>query len=327
MKSVMHTVPEVIEKIEAGQRLLLAGDESQLGQLPRGEWIGGTIPYFMAEGGGLFSRDRIFVTEVPAYVSKVEIATYDADTIQRIYADAPEHGLTVAIMPASSATHLSFALGAPSFKKFASQPVVGWVSGVFLSDLGKVKPKVFDGRSAKGHEQDAVVMRMILPSNRIAEIGILNIFEQSSGDAITFAQDGFSVQEAFVNGERVDFAEYVTRSKLDLRLPLVADYYGAMVNISFQAVGEREVKFYAPVFKGITYRQAKPIKDYVAQFTSQIPEGAERITFSCNCILNYLYSELEGKRTADITGPITFGEVAYQLLNQTMVYATITEVD
>lgn len=28
----------------------------------------------------------------------------------------------------------------------------------------------------------------------------------------------------------------------------------------------------------------------------------------------------------DITGPITFGEVAYQLLNQTMVYLTITEL-
>jgi len=41
--------------------------------------------------------------------------------------------------------------------------------------------------------------------------------------------------------------------------------------------------------------------------------------FACNCILNYLYGKLEGKKTGDITGPITFGEIAHQLLNQTMV--------
>ena len=28
-------------------------------------------------------------------------------------------------------------------------------------------------------------------------------------------------------------------------------------------------------------------------------------------------------RTGEMVGPITFGEVAYQLLNQTMVYLTI----
>ena len=52
---------------------------------------------------------------------------------------------------------------------------------------------------------------------------------------------------------------------------------------------------------------------------------ASALFFSCNCILNYLYSELEGKKTGGITGPITFGEIAYQLLNQTMVYLTIED--
>jgi hypothetical protein len=39
-----------------------------------------------------------------------------------------------------------------------------------------------------------------------------------------------------------------------------------------------------------------------------------------------LYSELEGKKTASIIGPITFGEIAYQLLNQTLVYAEIQDL-
>ena len=50
------------------------------------------------------------------------------------------------------------------------------------------------------------------------------------------------------------------------------------------------------------------------------------ILFSCNCILNYQYAELEGEKTKGFTGPVTFGEVAYQLLNQTMVYLTIDDV-
>jgi hypothetical protein len=42
--------------------------------------------------------------------------------------------------------------------------------------------------------------------------------------------------------------------------------------------------------------------------------------FSCNCILNFLYGELEGKSIGTFTGPVTFGEIAYQLVNQTLVY-------
>ncbi|MEO0003956.1 MAG: hypothetical protein RLZZ22_1648, partial [Pseudomonadota bacterium] len=43
------------------------------------------------------------------------------------------------------------------------------------------------------------------------------------------------------------------------------------------------------------------------------------VVFSCNCILNFLFGELEGKAIGGVEGPITFGEIGYQLLNQTMV--------
>ena len=112
-------------------------------------------------------------------------------------------------------------------------------------------------------------------------------------------------------------------------LPLVADYCGAMVNTSFQNVDpvKKKVDFYAPVFKGIQYKLAAPVTDYVTSFVKQMPTTAEdKILFSCNCILNYLYSGLEGKRTGSVTGPITFGEIAYQLLNQTMAYVVIDDI-
>lgn len=38
-----------------------------------------------------------------------------------------------------------------------------------------------------------------------------------------------------------------------------------------------------------------------------------------------MYAHLEGKKTGAIKGPMTFGEIAYILLNQTMVYLTFEE--
>ena len=49
--------------------------------------------------------------------------------------------------------------------------------------------------------------------------------------------------------------------------------------------------------------------------------------FSCNCILNFLYANLEGMRTGEATGPFTFGEIAYIQLNQTLVYVTFEQVE
>jgi hypothetical protein len=173
-------------------------------------------------------------------------------------------------------------------------------------------------------------MHAALPTGHIAEINYVNIFEQGAGDTITFLEDGFSAAEACINGVKRNFADYITQQNLDTRLPLVADYFGARVNVSFQSVDplKGEVRFYAPVFADVSYKHAKPLQDYVEQFTAMLPlHLSDHPAFSCNCILNYLYSELEGKRTGKITGPATFGEVVYQLLNQTMAYLTITEAN
>ncbi len=328
MSGCMHEVNAVKEKIDQGQTLLLAGDESLLGQLPAGNWIGGSIPYFMTNQGGLSARDRIYVTELPGSVSHTSIQVYTRETIAGVCADAAKNSFSLIIIPASSPTHFEFALHAPSYHHFAVRPLVGWISGVHLDDLGKITPKAFCGSTRTALEDGAVVMHVTLPPTQAATVGILNIFEQSHGDTILFPKDGFSARDVLINGVEANLADYIAARHLDTRLPLVADYYGAMVNVSFLSVdrAKREVQFYAPVFAGLPYKHAKPIENYVQEFTSRMPRLSQPIVFSCNCILNYLYSELEGKRTEGITGPITFGEVAYQLLNQTMVYLTIDDV-
>ncbi len=328
MKKVLYSMSEVREMINDGKKLALAGDEKILASLPAGDWIGGTIPYFMAEEGGIFTKDKIFVTELPAEITSTVIKIYDETTIPQIYLDAPPNSFSLIIIPATSPLHLSFALNAPTYEGFVTSPLIGWISGVDLNDLGKITPKVFAGNRNQPLENEAVVMHATLPDDKYADINIVNIFTQGQGDNITFKEDGFKAKTAIINGTEVNFADYIKDNELDTRLPLVANYCGAMINTSFQGVDEEnnEVNFYAPVFKDNEYYLAAPIENYVKSFVEQMPNNKqEEIIFSCNCILNYLYSELEGKKTGDITGPITFGEIAYQLLNQTMTYLIVAD--
>jgi hypothetical protein len=90
--------------------------------------------------------------------------------------------------------------------------------------------------------------------------------------------------------------------------------------VSFQSVDPDagEVAFYAPVFPGVEYRLAAAQEDYAKTFATQVGSAGEG-SYSCNCILNYVYGDMEGKLTAGYTGPVTFGEIAYVLLNQTLV--------
>ena len=333
MRQTISSVADVKQMIESGRKLLLAGDEDALHQLPKGDWIAGTTPYFIsAEKGGMVSRDMICATDITDIVASIDIVVYDENSLARVYAEGPKHGFSFIIIPAASKTHLAFALNGPNYKDFGVRPLIGWVAGVHLSDLGKKTPKVVNGQTGEMLEEGALVLQAQLPEGKVAEIGIINLFEQGDGDILTFNADGFAAKDVMVNGEKRNFAAYIVKNKLDTKLPLVADYYGAMVNISFQDVDEVEgqVKFYAPVFSGIRYKHARPVTDYVKGFNDRLSKEcsieSSRVAFSCNCILNYLYSELEGKKTDPFTGPVTYGEIAYQLLNQTLVYLEIMDV-
>lgn len=313
-----------------GDTLLLAGDESRLRLLPRGKWIAGTIPYFMSDEGGVVDRTRIFAERLPDGFEHVAIRRYDEDGIARVYADLPANGMGVIVAPSGSRVHLSFAVNAPRYDRFATAPLFGWISGVHLSEMGRALPKVFDGSTGEPLDRHAVVMHVAVPPRKIVELAILNIFEEGDGPAITFPSTGFTVTTAEVDGRRRDFAEYVRETGLDTRLPLVADYHGARINVSFQAIDvpPGEVRFFAPVFAGVRYHHARPVPDYVDAFVSALPTGlGNRIAFACNCVLNYVHSSLEGRKTGDVVGPITFGEIAYQLLNQTMVYVSVLDAD
>ena len=86
MTHILLTIDEVKDKVSQGKKLLLAGEEEILKQLPKGKWIGGTIPYFMAEEGGLETREKVFVTELPDFIEDISIKVYNEDTISDVLA-------------------------------------------------------------------------------------------------------------------------------------------------------------------------------------------------------------------------------------------------
>lgn len=325
MPGTLCTLDQASALVATGAPLLLAGDEHLLSRLPAGRWIGGTIPYFMTTDGGRTTRDLLYVDTLPPQVTDVSVRTYPAADLHRLPAEAFATGFSVIIVPAGSPAHLRYAAEAPEFPGLFDRPVVGWVAGVHMDDLGTATAKVFAGSGATMTESDAVVLHVALADGVLASADIVNLFTQGDGPTLTFDATGSAQDTVLVDGVPRGFAEYLRQIQHDPRLPLVADYFGAMINVSFQSVpeGTGPVELFAPVFSGIGYRLAEPVGDYVAQFASHLPAGTVTPAFSCNCVLNYLYSELEGKKTGDIVGPITFGEIAYQLLNQTIVYLTI----
>jgi len=321
---MLRTVAEVSELIQSGRRLVLAGSEEALSGLPTGEWIAGTIPYFMTEEGGQVRSDVLFVTELPPEVLYTRITAHGPETLPRIAEEAPENGFTFLILPANSDVHLNYAREAPDYPQMYLRPIVGWISGVHLADLGRITPKVVEGHTGRVHDDRGVAMHCALAPQVRAHLGIVNLFHPGDGDIITFPADGFRARECWINGKKWVFADYLASRTIDTKLPLVANYNGVMVNVSIQGIDTASgcVDFYAPVFEGVAYKLAAPIADYVEAFQGAIPSGIAPL-FSCNCILNFLYSKLEGRVTPGMTGPITFGEIAYQLLNQTLVYLTI----
>lgn len=320
--NTLLTLEEAAAAIANGRPLLIAGTEALLAKLPRGRWIAGTIPYFMGPDGGVVTHDRLFVTSLPDVVLDARVASYDAQTLPRIADEAAAVDVTFVVLPGFSEVHHAYARDGQSWPRLFDRPIVGWIAGFDLGGPGGARAKVMDGATGALFEDRAVALHARLADGHAAFVDIVNIFEQGQGPVIRFPEGGFSVSGCTVDGKPENFARWVAEQKVDTQLPLVADYNGAFVNVSFQDVDAAAgtVKFYAPVFPHMEYRLARPVADYAQAFAKALDARSVSPVFACNCILNFLYGKLEGRRTGQLVGPITFGEVAYMLLNQTAVY-------
>jgi hypothetical protein len=204
--------------------------------------------------------------------------------------------------------------------------IAGWVSGGNVDLLDQQTPTAINGMTGEVFTGKAVAAHICVPDDKLVNIGIVNIFSQDENSPVfEFHEEGFSAKTCLVDGKEVVLADYMAQKGIDIKLPFVGNYSGAGINISFKNIENGTVSFYAPVFPGIKYKMAKSIGNYVNEFNDHLKKlGNVEAAFSCNCILNFLYGELEGKDIKAFFGPITFGEIAYQLVNQTLVYVTVS---
>ncbi len=318
----LHTSDEVSTMIQNGKRLLLAGDSDQLSRLPQGNWIGGTTPYFILHPEHrVTSYDKMFVCQLPDYVIQTTIQEYDETNIKNIFNDAPQNGFTVLIIPFGSPVATEYALNSDSYENFAAHPVCGWISGRPLETIMTEKSHVASGVHPNLYFDRAVAMHIELPEDKYAEIHIFNPYKQGNGDSIKFECSSQFPGEALINGVKRNFADYLREIHFDMSLPLVANYSGAMINVVCCGIGETETQMSAPVFKFIEYR--------IAEIDQSITEPAlndNQIIFSITCIGNFIQPDICTQYLKKMNGPVVYGEIAYQLVNQTTVYVTVGDV-
>ncbi len=322
VKGSFLTGSEAASLIKTGVVSIIAGDEEMLAALPRGNWIGGTTAYFMIGEGESPSTNHLFCSVIRQTVA-CRIAILERNTLAYVTTGRFQNGFTYLLLPGFSEVHFDYALEAPTIPRLFAQPTMGWITGVHLSDIGKRTPKVFDGRTGAAYANAGVVLHVELPSLFTANLNMVNPFIQGDGPAIVFPTTGFTTCTCTIDGESANLAEYLVEHTINARLPLVANYAGAMVNVSIQEVDSDsgEVRFYAPVVAGETYRLARRRADYTRAIVACARSvGQPDNALACDCILNNLEV---GLSSGGFVGPKTFGEIAYILLNQSLVVLNV----
>ena len=318
----LFSVEEVAAMILDGKKMTVAGDAKLLAQLPKGDWIGGSTPFFiLQQGGRVTSHDKLFVNQLPNFVTETVIKEYDETNIRDIFIDGQQNGFTVLIIPYNSPIYLEYTLNATKYKNFAAHPVCGWVSGQPLEVIQTEKSYTASGTDSNIYTEKAVAMHVSLPENKFAEIHIYTPYQQGDGDIITFDYEGLTLKDAFINGERRNFAEYLREINYNESIPFTADYCGAPISVVTCYISEDEVLMAVPVFKSLEYRLSTIDKNIVEPSMSD-----DKIVFSVTCVGFFIQPELCQQYLKKMNGPVVYGEIAYQMVSQTTVYVTINDV-
>ncbi|MDR2546270.1 MAG: hypothetical protein LBC96_02005 [Lachnospiraceae bacterium] len=288
---MLITYDEATKLIRSGKLLHLAGSESLLKKLPCGNWIGGSTEYFLVEDGYEVAANLVFITELK--YKDFTVIAYTTNEIKNVATDAYKNGFSIIIVPGNSSVHKEYTRCMASrsmtglYKK-SSKNISGWVAGIH-NETSTQPPIVINGITKEIYTDKAVALHLQNPVSKEASVDITNIFEQDKSTAvIEFPDEGFSINKCFVDGKEVVFADYIDQNNIDIMLPLVGDYSGNSVNISFKTIENGTVNFYAPVFPGVKYHMAKSICDYEKEFNKRLSKHKnENTAFSATAYSIY----------------------------------------
>ncbi|MFZ4703571.1 MAG: DUF6976 family protein [Candidatus Methylumidiphilus sp.] len=98
MQQLLATPQVAVELILGSATLAVAGDENVLAALPMGNWMGGAIPYFMGQDGGVTTRGQVFITPLSPYPGHEPcIKLYDTATLSQVCVEAPDNGFSALV--------------------------------------------------------------------------------------------------------------------------------------------------------------------------------------------------------------------------------------
>ncbi|MEA2042325.1 MAG: hypothetical protein U9N85_07210 [Bacteroidota bacterium] len=328
MKRKLYTKQEVIKFISEGKKMVLSASEKMLDVLPKGNWIGGTSPYFMDTDVGKFTEEKIFVDDLTHIATDFKIEKYDKDNIKNIAINSFKNGFTVLIIPGESDTHFEFGVNSMTYDKIFNNPVVGFIAGFDLDRIGELSPKVYNGQENEKILNDGVAIHIKLPDNKVARAEILNLDTiNRNSPEIKFPTTSFTQSECTINGDKANITDYLSKIEYKEGLPIIADYNGALINRDIKVIDKKkkEVTFFSPVFHDEIYYLANVIDNYHELFGKKLKTESLNIPYSVICVSYYLLGNLENKKI-QAEGVFAFGEIAFQLLNQTLVFLEIDEV-
>ena len=317
--SGLYTVDEVSAMIHEGKKLVLSGDDKLLSQLPKGDWIGACSWRFIILEQRIETHEKIFVETLPDFITGATIREYDAGNIKNIFNDGPKNGFTILTMPFGSPVAVEYITNAVNYENFAVHPVCGGISG---DPFSPEKLVVASGTGPNIYTDKAVAMHVSLPENKFAEIHLFSPYKQGSGDSIKFDYRGLVLEDAYINGVKRNFTDYLLEIEYGPNsMPFVANYSGETISLIIGRIDGNKLTMVSPVFENIEYRMA--VIDYSISEPTLI---GDKIFFSASCITNYGSPEFCNRFLKKMNGPIVFGEIAYQMVGYTTVYLTIDDV-
>ena len=330
MESKLYTKEEVIDFINAGRIMLLTGSEKALSGLPKGNWIAGTSLY-VVDYEGKSEEEKIFVDDFTLIAKSCKVAVYDKNNIKDIAVNGFDNGFAVVTMPIDSEVYYEFSINALSFDSMFKNPVVGYVAATKFEDYGKKSPKTSSGLDGNLTSDLAVVLYVELPDYLTARAEIEN-FEtiDTNTPEIVFPKDGFTQSECTIDGKPGNIADYfenVVKPKLGGYTQMITSQNGALINRDVKIVDTKkgEVTFFSPTYAGDKYFLVKNGADYLKMFNDKLGSKRSDIATCFSCISYFFGGNFEGRHVVK-NGVYAFGEIAYQLLNKTIVTLEIDRV-
>ncbi len=328
-RRALATAAEVAELIEAGHTLVLAGAEQELARLPAGRWIGGTVSCILTPDGVRPAAGKLIYADLSRVALKAELRQFNARQLQNLSARYPDNGFAVIILPGQSTLLQAVATRMPDWPGLYNAPLAGWVSAVPLKELGKSQPKVFCGNATPRHDI-AALMYISLPEGVFAELNIINPFGATSCSSLRFLAGGYSIRgTCLLDGKKINLARLIASGEIDPTLPLAADRDGALLNNSIIASDPKAgtVTFLNPIDPSLTYRFAEPVHVFKEAFV-RAARGIDLpgATLSSVCVASLRHLDDEIRPMLPAIAPVTFGQIGYTVLSQTITCLSLSRL-